>query len=129
MEYTIQKLSRLAGVTTRTLRYYDEIGVLKPARVNSSGYRIYSQAEVNRLQQILFYRQLEVSLDRIKDIVTAPSYDGAHALKEHHQKLLEKRVQLDLLIINLEKSIATSEGKITMTNTERFEGFKKKDDR
>ena len=68
MEYTVQKLGKLAGVSTRTLRYYDEIGILKPARINSSGYRIYGQAEVNQLQQILFYRELGVSLENIKKI-------------------------------------------------------------
>ncbi len=54
MEYTVQKLSKLAGISTRTLRYYDEIGLLKPLKINSSGYRIYGQNEVNKLQQILF---------------------------------------------------------------------------
>ncbi len=126
MEYTVQKLAQMAGVSTRTLRYYDEIGILKPARINSSGYRIFGQAEVDRLQQILFYRELGVSLDSIKDIVSAPSYNGVLALREHHEKLLEKREQLDLLIINVEKTIALSEGRITMANKEKFEGFKKK---
>lgn len=126
MEYTIQKLASLAGVSTRTLRYYDEIGILKPARINSSGYRIYGQEEVNRLQQILFYRELGVGLDSIKDIVTAPSFDGTKALREHREKLLEKREQLDLLIANVDKTIALTEGRITMSNKEKFEGFKKK---
>ncbi len=58
MEYTIQKLGKMAGISTRTLRYYDEIGLLKPARVSSSGYRIYGKTEIDRLQQILFYRAL-----------------------------------------------------------------------
>ena len=66
MEYTVQKLAQLAGVSSRTLRYYDEIGILKPARTNSSGYRIYGQQEVDRLQQILFYRELGVTLELIK---------------------------------------------------------------
>lgn len=126
MEYTVQKLGRLAGVSTRTLRYYDEIDILKPARINSSGYRIYGQAEVDRLQQILFYRELGVSLETIKDLVTAPSFDGRKALKEHREKLLEKREQLDLLISNVDKTIALSEGRITMSNQEKFDGFKKK---
>ncbi|WP_045522394.1 MerR family transcriptional regulator [Neobacillus niacini] len=126
MEYTIQKLANLAGVSTRTLRYYDEIGILKPARINSSGYRIYGQTEVNRLQQILFYRELGVGLDSIKDIVTAPTFDGAKALREHREKLLEKREQLDLLIANVDKTIAVTEGRISMSNKEKFEGFKKK---
>jgi DNA-binding transcriptional MerR regulator len=126
MEYTIQKLASLAGVSTRTLRYYDEIGILKPARINSSGYRIYGQEEVNTLQQILFYRELGVGLDSIKEIVTAPSFDGAKALREHREKLLEKKERLDLLIANVDKTIALTEGRITMSNKEKFEGFKKK---
>src|SRR5688572_30604867 len=111
MEYTIQKLANLAGVSTRTLRYYDEIGILKPARINSSGYRIYGQEEVNTLQQILFYRELGVGLDSIKEIETAPSFDGAKAVREHREKLLEKREQLDLLIANVDKTIALTEGR------------------
>lgn len=126
MEYTVQKLGRLAGVSTRTLRYYDQIGILKPARVNSSGYRIYGQEQVDRLQQILFYRELGVSLDRIKEIVTSPSFDGAKALKEHREQLLDKRKQLDLLIANVEKSIALAEGRMSMTDEEKFAGFKQK---
>lgn len=126
MEYTVQKLSKIAGVSTRTLRYYDEIGILKPARINSSGYRIYGQAEVDRLQQILFYRELGVSLESIKNIVTAPSFDGAKALKEHRAQLLEKRNQLDLLISNVDKTIAQTEGRIIMSDREKFEGFKQK---
>lgn len=126
MEYTVQKLGRVAGVSTRTLRYYDEIGILKPARINSSGYRIYGQTEVDRLQQILFYRELGLSLDDIKKIVTAPTFNGAKALIEHRAKLLEKRSQLDLLIANVEKTIAFTEGRIQMSDKEKFEGFKQK---
>ncbi|WP_147535421.1 MerR family transcriptional regulator [Bacillus marasmi] len=126
MEYTIQKLASLAGVSTRTLRYYDEIGILKPARINSSGYRIYGQNEVNLLQQILFYRELGVGLENIKEIVTSPTFDGAKALREHREKLLEKRQQLDVLIANVEQTIAVTEGRITMSDKQKFEGFKKK---
>lgn len=75
MEYTVQKLSRLAGVSARTLRYYDEIEILKPARINSSGYRIYTQEEVDRLQQILFYKELDVPLEKIREIITETSFD------------------------------------------------------
>lgn len=126
MEYTVQKLGQLARISTRTLRYYDEIGLLKPARINSSGYRIYGSAEVDRLQQILFYRELGVNLDSIKEIMTSEEFDGATALKEHREKLLEKRAQLDLLIENVDKSIQLTERKIMMTDKEKFEGFKQK---
>lgn len=126
MEYTVQKLAQLAGITPRTIRFYDEIGLLKPARISSSGYRIYGQAEVNRLQQILFYRELGVGLDRIKELMLSPAFDEQRALREHHARLLEKRRQLDALIANVEKTIAMKEGKIVMTDKERFEGFKRR---
>lgn len=126
MEYTVQKLGQLAGISTRTLRYYDEIGLLKPARINSSGYRIYGTTEVDRLQQILFYRELGVNLDSIKEIMTSPTFDGTQALRDHREKLLEKRAQLDALINNVDKSIRQTERKISMTDKEKFEGFKQK---
>lgn len=126
MEYTVQKLGQIAGISTRTLRYYDDIGLLKPARINSSGYRIYGQAQVDRLQQVLFYRELELSLENIRDILNDPSFDGAKALREHRAKLMEKRQQLDLLIINVEKTISAAEGRIKMSDKEKFEGFKQK---
>ncbi len=125
MEYTVIKLSRLAGVSTRTLRYYDEIKLLSPCRINSSGYRIYGPDEVNRLQQILFYRELGVSLLDIKDILDSPSFHSMEALKEHHEKLLEKRKQINSLIANVEKTIAVKEGILIMKDKEKFEGFKK----
>lgn len=126
MEYTVQKLASIAGVSARTLRYYDQIGILRPASINPAGYRIYGQAQVDLLQQILFYRELGLKLESIKDIVTAPSFDRSRALREHHVKLLEKRAQLDLLIANVEKTIAHGEGRIKMMNKEKFEGFKQK---
>ncbi len=125
MEYTIKKLSSLAGVSNRTLRYYDEIGILKPARINSSGYRIYGQEEVDKLQQILFYRELDISLDIIKNILSSPDYDETVALREHQRNLLAKREQLNILIDNLDKTIMSKEGRIIMSDKEKFEGFKK----
>ena len=125
MEYTIQKLAQLAGVSTRTLRYYDEVGILRPARLNSSGYRIYGEKEVNQLQQILFYRALDVGIDEIKQILLSPSYDELEALTDHYHKLLKKKVQLDLLIENVKSTIATKKGEKKMTNQEKFQGLKK----
>lgn len=126
MEYTVQKLAKLAGVSARTLRYYDEIGILKPARISPSGYRLYGREEIDRLQQILFYRELGVSLDSIREIVTAPTFDKTAALRAHREKLLAKRAELDKLIATVDKTIAESEGRTTMTDEEKFEGFKQK---
>ncbi|WP_195988249.1 MerR family transcriptional regulator [Clostridium sp. D53t1_180928_C8] len=126
MEYTVQKLSEIAKISKRTLRYYDEFGLLKPARVNSSGYRIYGEEEVNKLQQILFYRELGVSLEQIKLILENPLFDEIEALKEHRIKLLEKQKQIDLLLKNVNKTIQLKEGEVKMCDREKFEGFKKK---
>lgn len=125
MEYTIQNLGRMAGISTRTLRYYDEINLLKPARVNSSGYRIYGQKEVDLLQQILFYKELGIELTQIREILTSPDFDGYSALKEHRSKLLAKKEQLEMLITNVDRTISSVERKVVMTDKEKFEGFKK----
>ncbi|MCH4828017.1 MerR family transcriptional regulator [Planococcus halocryophilus] len=126
MEYTVQKLANLSGISTRTLRYYDELDLLKPARKTSSGYRIYGQSEVDKLQQILFYRELGLGLEQIKNIVNDPEFNGSQALAEHREKLLAKRVQLDLLISNVEKTISAKEGASMMADIEKFQGFKQK---
>ena len=91
MEYSIQELSRLSGVTTRALRWYDQIGLLKPSRVAESGYRYYGPAEVDRLQDILFYRALGVGLARIRECLDDPSFDRLAALRAY----AAQKVQLD----------------------------------
>lgn len=126
MEYSIQKLAAMSGVTTRTLRYYDEIGLLKPVRISSSGYRIYGSEQVDLLQQILFYRELDFPLEEIRRILTDPLYDKRQAMEGHLQALLLRREQLTILIDNLIKTIENEEGKRTMKDTEKFAGFKKK---
>lgn len=125
MEYTIKKLSEIAGVSARTLRYYDEIGLLKPCRVNSSGYRIYGQREVDLLQQILFYKSMDMRLEEIQSLISNPNFDIDKALNEHYQKLISRRDQLNQLILTVEKTLAYNKGDIEMSNKEKFEGFKK----
>ncbi|WP_313582355.1 MerR family transcriptional regulator [Lacrimispora sp.] len=126
MEYTINKLAKLAGVSTRTLRYYDELGLLSPARVSSNGYRIYGQKEIDRLQQILFYRELGVSLEEIRNILASKDFDGLSALESHLTALLARREQLNLLVANVEKTIKTMKGEMIMSDQEKFEGFLQK---
>ena len=98
MEYSIQELSRLSGVTTRTLRRYDQIGLLKPSRVAESGYRYYGRAEVDRLQDILYYRALGVELARIKECLDDPSFDRLAALRNHLTALEAEQERLEQLI-------------------------------
>jgi len=125
MEYTVSKLARISGVSARTLRYYDEIDLLKPKRVNSSGYRIYGQTEVNVLQQILFYRELAFRLEEIKAIIYSDNFDMEEALKDHLAQLRKEKMRLDDLIETVEKSLQASRGEIEMNDQEKFEAFKK----
>lgn len=103
MEYSINKLSKLAGISTRTLRYYDEIGLLKPKRISSSGYRIYGKDEVELLQHILFFKELGFDLQTIKQIIADPNFDKKQALLSHREKLLERQKQIEMLIQNVNK--------------------------
>jgi DNA-binding transcriptional MerR regulator len=124
LEYSSNKLQKLSGVSARTLRYYDEIGLLKPARVASSGYRIYGQNEVDTLQQILFYRGLDFPLEKIKELLSAPGFNRERAFVDHLAELELKRKRLDELINNVVKSLAAMKGETTMSDKEKFEGFK-----
>ena len=123
MEYTISRLARLTGVSTRTLRYYNELELLLPARITSNGYRVYSQKEVDRLQQILLFRELGVPLSEIKRIISSKDFNRTKVLQNHLIALLDKRAQLDLLINNVEKTIKETKGEIIMSNKEKFDGF------
>ena len=123
MEYTTKALAKLAGISPRTLRYYDEIGLLSPRRI-SNGYRIYGQRELDTLQQILFFRTLGLSLDRIGVVMRSPDFHDETTLEQHLCQLREKRKNLDRLIKNVEKTIQVRKGEITMNDYEKFEGFK-----
>ena len=126
MEYTINRLAKIAGVSTRTLRYYDEIGLLSPARISSNGYRIYGRKEIDRLQHILFYRELGVPLEEIGKILSSKDFDELATLESHLSALLTRRKQLDMLIANVEKTIKAAKGEMIMSDREKFEGFKKR---
>ena len=126
MEYSINALTKLSGVTARTLRHYDAIGLLKPARVASSGYRIYGEKQVDLLQQILFYRELGFPLEDIKKLLHAPGFDRRQAFEGHLCALQKKRDQLDALILNLTTSLSVLKGEATMSDKEKFKGFGQK---
>jgi DNA-binding transcriptional MerR regulator len=126
LDYTVSELAKMAGISTRTLRYYDERGLLPTRRNSSNGYRVYDQADVDRLQQILFYRELGVGLDGIARILSAPDFKPLAALEGHLAALKARREQLDTLIRNVEDSIRTMKGEIIMSDDEKFEGFKQK---
>ena len=126
MEYSIQELSRLSGVTTRTLRWYDQIGLLKPSRVAESGYRYYGGAEVDRLQDILYYRALGVELAQIKECLDDPSFDRLAALRSHLAALEAKRERLEQLIRSVKDTIGAEERKEIVNDEQKFEAFKQR---
>ena len=95
---TVNEVSKLAGVSIRTLQYYDSIGLLKPAEYTESGYRLYDDAAMERLQQILLFRELEFPLKEIKEIVTRPDFDKKKALEQQIELLTMKKEHLENLI-------------------------------
>lgn len=98
MKLKINEVSKLTGITVRTLHYYDEIDLLKPSEVTDTGYRIYDDEAIQRLQEILFFRELEFSLNEIKALLTSSSYNRKEALLKHKELLLIKQKRLDGLI-------------------------------
>ncbi len=123
-EYSINRLAQLAGVSTRTLRYYDEIGLLTPGGKTPSGYRVYSQKEVDILHQIMFYKQSGMQLEDIKRIITSPDFDPLTAMQQHLEKLVLKKEKLEELIENADKTIRMLKGEQKMSNKEKFDAFK-----
>ncbi len=125
MEYSTHELSRLAGISARTLRYYDQIGLLRPCRTTAAGYRFYGEKEVELLQQILFYRERGLELGIIQEIMCRPDFDILEALDSHLSALTQQKERLDTLIQTVKLTIATMKGESKMDDTMKFEAFKK----
>lgn len=123
MAYTVKAVADVAGVSVRTLHHYDQIGLLKPASVSASGYRLYSEADLDRLQQILFFRELGFSLQEIKAITDSPDYDRREALETHRRILLEKQNRLTRLIHSVDRTINAMERGVPMGKDAMFEAF------
>ncbi len=126
MDYSIKQMAVLAGISTRTLRYYHQIGLLKPKTINSSGYRIYGSTEVDKLFQILLYRQLDIPLYDIKLIMISPRFDSIMALEYHLQKLIEKKEYLTSLIDSVKLTIKSKKEGVEMTDSQKFKVLKSK---
>ena len=126
MAYTIKEIARLADVSTRTLRYYDEIGLLPPAFTGKNGYRYYDRSSLLDLQQILFFRELEVPLKEILDIIQNPAYDPIDVLESHRDALQKDLARTGTLITTLEKTISMIKGEQEMAEKDLFNGFNEK---
>ncbi len=125
MEYSIKELAQLAGISTRTLRFYEEKGLLKPERCGTGDYRIYKEAEVDVLWQILLFREMGFSLAQIVEVMKCENYDRIQAMEEQLFNLETEKKRIECLIATVKKNIQREKGEIEMTDKEKFEGFKK----
>ena len=124
--YSVKEMADMAGVSARTLRYYDTIGLLKPAFTNEAGYRFYGEQEVDLLQQILFYRERGLDLSRIRQIIYEKDFDIAGAMEEHLRALEEQKEHTEALIRMVRRSIMSMKGECRMSDQEKFEAFKQR---
>ncbi len=123
MSYSVGQVAELAGVTVRTLHHYGQIGLLEPNDRSGAGYRLYSDADLDRLQHILFYRELGFSLEDITTILNDPGADTAGHLRNQHE-LLEKRIaRLTEMVKAVEKEMEAHTMGIQLTPEEKFEIF------
>jgi DNA-binding transcriptional MerR regulator len=123
MAYTVQKLAKISGISIRTLHFYDEIGLLKPAYHGDNNYRYYEEEQLLMLQQILFYRELGFPLNDIQRIISSDDFNKIDALISHKQTLLGSLDRTKKLINTIDQTILHLRGKITMRDEELFVGF------
>jgi len=126
MEYSIKEFSKLAGVSARTLRYYDQIDLLKPSRITEAGYRYYGQKELTVLQQILFYRERGFELKTIQKIIYDDHFDMLTALEEHLLELEKQKASTESLIQTVKNTIRHMKGEYKMKDKEMFQSLKEK---
>lgn len=125
MAYTINKLALMAGVSVRTLHHYDAVGLVRPAARSASGYRLYGEGELLRLQQVLFYRELDMRLEEIGRILDEPGYDPIAALETQGRLLAARAARIAALIKTVDRTIGRLKGEIMLSDEELYEGFAK----
>lgn len=123
MSYKIKEIAEIAGVSIRTLHHYDQIGLLKPETYSHKGYRLYSESDIEKLQQVLFFKELGFSLKETIEIINDGSFDKKKALKTHKKLLLKKKKRLDEIISSIDKTIESIEGDKKMEKKEMFKVF------
>ena len=122
-DYSVKQVAKLSGVSVRTLHHYDEVGLLKPACIGENGYRYYGRKELLRLQQILFHRELDFSLDEIKRVLDTPEFDRAAALRSHREKLLANARRYRRLVRTIDQTLADLNGAAMMQDKAMYRGF------
>jgi DNA-binding transcriptional MerR regulator len=124
--YTVSQLAGMAGVSVRTLHHYDHIGLLEPLARTAAGYRLYGEKELLRLQQILFFKELDLPLSEVRNILDDPGFDQVRALQAHRRMLESRLERLAQLLKTIDRTIEKlKEDDMTMTDEELYEGFSK----
>ncbi|MEU2880388.1 MerR family transcriptional regulator [Streptomyces sp. NPDC007070] len=123
MSYSVGQVSAFAGVTVRTLHHYDKAGLLSPSGRSHAGYRLYSEADLVRLQQILFYRELGFPLDEIAAILADPQANAVDHLRARQKQLSEEIARLQRLAEVAQRAVEVQQTGVTLTPQERFEVF------
>lgn len=123
MPYRVKEVADFVGVSVRTLHHYDQIGLLKPDCLTEAGYRLYSDKNLERLQQILFFKEMGFRLDEIQIFLDQPGFDRKKALLMHKELLIQKIKRLEDMVHTINQSIRSMEGGIHMESKELFEGF------
>lgn len=121
--YTVGQVAELANVTIRTLHHYDAIGLLRPSRRSDTGYRLYDDRDLERLQTVLFYRELGFELDEIGRLMAAPDFDRGDALREQRKLLEAERHRVSHMLRAIDDAIEANERGTTMTTDAMFEVF------
>src|SRR3954462_9346948 len=120
MTYTVKQVAEMSGVSVRTLHFYDETGLLKPAAHGANGYRLYEEPQLLTLQQILFYRELGFELKQIKGILSRAEFEKVAALESHRELLQRNLARSHALLDTIDKTIRHLKGTETMTSEEMF---------
>ncbi len=123
MDHTVKEVAAMSGVSVRTLHFYDETGLLKPARVGANGYRYYEEAQLLRLQQILFYRELGFELKQIGRVLERPEFENVSALQAHREVLEENIARTQSLVETIDRTIKHVKEGLEMSSDEIFAGF------
>lgn len=121
--YKVKEVAELAGISVRTLHHYDHIGLLSPDSLTESGYRLYSDEDLETLQHILFLKELDFPLNEIGEIITSPTYDRDSALEKQKFELMMKRDRLNSLIDTIDQTISSRKEGIKMSQKEMFSAF------
>ncbi|MDZ5254566.1 MerR family transcriptional regulator [Clostridium sp. LIBA-8841] len=121
--YKVKEVSEITGVSIRMLHHYDKIGLLRPTAISNAGYRLYDDKDLELIQQILIYRELDFSLKEIKDILNNNNLDLRKLLKLQKQLIIDKRDKLNKIVDTIENTIKNMEGEIIMEKKGMFEGF------